>query len=126
MARLLVVDDDHALRQLVEAILLEDRTHAVRGVARADEALVALETFAADRLIVDVRLPDMDGPSLYREARRRGFGGRVLVFTANDRNSPALKQVEEELGHAGIMFKPFDIDALIERVNLLLQLPREV
>jgi CheY-like chemotaxis protein len=66
--RILVVDDEADMRELV-ATILEQYTKQVRVAASAAEALTILEQFKPDVLISDIGMPDMDGYMLMRQVR---------------------------------------------------------
>jgi CheY-like chemotaxis protein len=69
-ARVLVVDDEpDTLRMLVAALAMHQAE--VVGAPSADAALAALETFDADVLVSDIRMPDKDGYALIEAVRRR-------------------------------------------------------
>jgi len=80
--RVLVVDDEPDMRDLVTAIL-EQQGAAVRGALSASEALGALDQFAPDVLLCDIGMPGEDGYALIREIRaREADGGRHLAAVA--------------------------------------------
>jgi len=80
--RVLVVDDEPDMRDLVTAIL-EQQGAAVRGALSASEALRALDQFAPDVLLCDIGMPGEDGYALIREIRaREADGGRHLAAVA--------------------------------------------
>ena len=76
-------------------------------------------------MITDFRLPDMDGLQLYRTARERGFAGPILLLTASGHDSPVVVRAREDLGSASVLLKPFDIDELEHRIQVLLGLSSE-
>jgi two-component system response regulator MprA len=82
-AAILVVDDDAAIRRMLE------RTLAAAGydVAAAPDggaALAAIERSAPDLLVLDVGLPDLDGLAVCRRLRGKGLALPVLMLTARD------------------------------------------
>ena len=68
-ARVVVVDDDDAVREVTEMVLA-GAGHSVRATANGFEALRWLEEQPWDLLILDLRMTEIDGPTLYQEARR--------------------------------------------------------
>jgi len=111
MFRILVVDDDEPTQRLLDLIFLEHSEYDIRHVGKASEGLSELRTQAPDLLMLDLHLPDMDGPTLYRQARSDGYEGPVLILTASSAGDPLLDQFASE-GGVAIMRKPFDIDEL--------------
>lgn len=81
--RVFLVDDHDIVREGLTALLERERDVVVVGqAASAEEALDALPWLRADILIVDVRLPGMDGMELCRELAEHRFPGRVIVLSA--------------------------------------------
>src|SRR4051795_3819109 len=81
--RILVVDDEPAVREAVErALRLEG--HDVLLAADGQEALGALDTRPPDAIVLDVLMPRVDGLELCRRMRRRGARPRVLMLPARD------------------------------------------
>ena len=119
MARILVVDDDEPTRQLIDLVVASPE-HEMRYAALAAEALAEMQSQTPDLLIVDMRLPDMDGFALYRETRDRGYEGPVLVLTGLSRNDPLVDAVEAEIGPLALILKPFDVDDLADRIETAL------
>jgi CheY-like chemotaxis protein len=112
----LIVDDDDDLRELVRALvgLLEvDTATAEHGVA----ALTAIEQRRPDLMVLDMKMPVMDGWELCRELDRRGDGRPPsLVMTA----APDPSERAAEVGAQAYLGKPFETDELLGHVRRLL------
>ncbi len=78
--RVLVVDDQELIRQLI-AELLEAEGHVAQQVANADEALHRVALGGWDVLISDQTMPDMTGAQLARKARELGWKGTFILLT---------------------------------------------
>jgi two-component system chemotaxis response regulator CheY len=114
----LVVDDDEAIRELVTQIL---ETEGYR-VATASNGAEALETLERHRqrdpewpsvILLDMRMPVLDGWGVARELRGRGFSIPIVVMTAaRDARSWAA-----EIDAHGYLAKPFDLDDLLAAVS---------
>jgi DNA-binding response OmpR family regulator len=108
-ARILVVDDDTDIRQL-----LQDRLRAmgyrvqsaVDGV-RAAEAVRA-ETF--EGMILDIGIPSMDGMDVLRQIRRYDQQIPIVMVTASGSKELAVRAIG--MGAQAYMLKPFDVDEL--------------
>src|SRR5581483_11813406 len=82
--RILLVDDEAAIRELLGDILAEDQ-HTVESAGDGREALQKLEHGAYDLVLVDMRMPGIDGPGLYRAlAARRPESCAHFVFMTGD------------------------------------------
>jgi len=121
VAQILVVDDDEPTRRLVDLILIEAGEHDIRHAAAAQEALEALGEETPDLVILDMRLPDMDGVTLFQRLRDTGYLGPALALTASSSRDPLLDELRAEANPPSILLKPFDVDALAELVEKLLR-----
>jgi CheY-like chemotaxis protein len=116
-ARVLVVEDDPANRALLTELLIEAGC-APRAVGRADRALDLVAAWPPDLLVLDLSLPDMEGWELLCRARATAGLHEVPVIVVS-----ALADPEVPPGLGGplaIVQKPFDIDAFLGSVRLLL------
>jgi len=113
--RVLVVDDDPELAELVSKSLVRDG-HAVVVAATLDEARAAvIEPF--DVVVLDLRLPDGSGIELCRELRQRGDSVPILLLTAQ---SAVGQRVEGlDAGADDYVVKPFAVAELRARVRAL-------
>ena len=82
--RILVVEDDEAIARMLE-IELDEAGYDVVRVGRGDEALVSIARDRPAAVVLDLRLPDRDGLSVCRQARREGHDLPILMLTALDR-----------------------------------------
>ena len=83
MAKLLIVDDESGLRQLL-SIVFEREGYQVRIAENGRRALEILRQETADLVISDIRMPDMGGIALLREARQFLPDLAVVMMTAYD------------------------------------------
>jgi two-component system NtrC family sensor kinase len=118
MARVLIVDDEPVMRELIE-MTLEDAGHAVESVASGRAALERLAQHAYDLIVCDLHMPDRDGPAVYRAVERRAPPRPAFLFiTGYAEGGPYEEFLRATL--APVMIKPFVIDALRETVSRLL------
>ena len=111
--RILIVDDDESIRQIVR-LCLADEGFDVREAANGQAALDALAHFAPDLILLDLRMPVMDGWEFSRRyAELPGEHVPVIAFVA------ALNAEQEcaMLRAASIVTKPFDLDDLLAAVR---------
>jgi two-component system response regulator MprA len=116
--RLLVVDDDRALRDVLRRALTLSGYEVMLAVSGAD-ALSEVNTAIPDAVVLDVGLPDIDGLEVCRLLRREGNRVPVLMLTARDAVSDRIDGLDA--GADDYLVKPFDIDELKARLRALLR-----
>ncbi|MDE3112525.1 MAG: response regulator [Chloroflexota bacterium] len=109
--RVLVVDDDDAIAELVREILGPEG-YAVATAPNGADALELVRLHDPVLILVDLRMPVMDGRSFIDQYRRRGGHARIFVFSAAGGAADALPMA----GVDGAIAKPFDVDALLGAV----------
>ena len=117
MARVLVVDDDPSIRQVI-VYVLRDEGYQVDEATDGRAALASIGRRHPDVILVDLMMPGMDGWDFvrrYRERYRRR--APILVMTAAQDAARRGADVDAE----DVVAKPFDIDRLVERVAALLR-----
>ncbi len=121
-ARILVVDDD----RLILATLAAGLRHAgydAREAASGEEALRLCETERPDLVLLDVRMPGMDGVQAARLIRER-FGIPFLFLSAYS-DEALVRQAAEE-GALGYLVKPLDVTQLVPSLEAALARAREI
>jgi two-component system NtrC family sensor kinase len=118
--RVLVVDDQTPVRELVAAVLAADG-HAVETARDGADALRILDGHVDYDLIVsDLKMPGLDGPSLYLELTRRWPDTRPhLLFISGFVESPEYAGFLQGT-RVQVLLKPFDVDELSRTVNSIL------
>jgi two-component system chemotaxis response regulator CheY len=111
---ILVVDDDEMIRELV-ADALSDEGYTVVTAQDGAEALGRVDEQMPALVLLDMRMPVLDGWGFARLARERGLRLRIVVMTAAE-NADRWCQ---EIGGDGCLPKPFDLDALFDTVSKL-------
>src|SRR6202046_1745491 len=116
--KVLVVDDEPNIRELVE-VALKFHGCAVAVSASGKDALHQVETYEPDLMILDVMLPDMDGFEVCRTLRSDGNDVPVIFLTARDTTSDTIRGLT--LGGDDFVTKPFSVEALVARVRAVLR-----
>ncbi|RKP56830.1 DNA-binding response regulator [Cohnella endophytica] len=117
MTRILIVDDDPHIRELIRVFLTQEGFE----VAEATNGVHALEQLAlasADLVILDIMMPRMDGWELCRELREH-YEMPLLMLTAKGETAQKVKGFQ--LGTDDYMVKPFEPVELVARVKALLK-----
>lgn len=110
--RILVVDDDEPIRNLVEAVL-EDEGYEVEHAESAEEALSKSGRWSL--LITDYRMSGASGLALAGALKEEDPELPVILMTAH--SDAATKREASQLGVRAFLAKPFDLDALVADVE---------
>ena len=114
--RVLVVDDDASLRRML-ARTLAVTGFEVEAVADGPSALVSLERVVPDVVVLDVKMPGMDGVAVCRRLRAKGLEVPVLMLTARD--AVADRVAGLQAGADDYLVKPFATEELTARLRAL-------
>jgi two-component system OmpR family response regulator len=117
-ARLLVVDDEPSIRELLTASL-RFAGFEVFPAADGAEALKLAEQYRPDLVVLDVMLPDLDGFTVTRRLRERGREMPVLFLTARDETSDKVQGLT--VGGDDYVTKPFSLEEVVARIRAVLR-----
>ncbi|MGO4548664.1 response regulator transcription factor [Paenibacillus sp. 2TAB23] len=117
MPKIVVVDDDPNIRELVSLFLKREGYQVIEAIDGVD-ALEQLDAVRPDFAIIDVMMPRMDGWALCT-ALRESYDIPLLMLTAKGETTHKVKGFE--LGADDYMVKPFDPPELVARVKTLLK-----
>jgi len=113
--RVLVVDDEPGIRSTV-AEMLSLEGYAVDEAANGEEALAAVERRRPDLVLLDLRMPVLDGWGFASALRRRGLSLPIVIMTA----ARDTQRWADEIAARGTLAKPFgydDLMAVVERAR---------
>jgi DNA-binding response OmpR family regulator len=113
--KILVVDDDDALRQSLAEQLNRDAEFAVTECDTAASALAAVKRERFDAMLLDVGLPDMDGRDLCRQFRRDAINVPIVMLTAADGEGDTVQGLDA--GANDYVTKPFRLNVLLARLR---------
>ncbi len=108
--RVLVVDDDASIRELLSTVL-EDDGYEVMPAANGEDALAVCARWRPDVIVLDLMMPVMDGWTFAKRLRERDDIPIVVLSAAND-----LERHAKSVGAIEVIGKPFDLDQLIPKV----------
>ena len=117
-AKILVVDDEPTIRELLSASL----RFAGFDVATAQDGAEAIRVerdFQADLVVLDIMLPDMDGFEVLAELREREPNLPVLFLTAKDDVQDRVRGLE--VGADDYVTKPFSLEEVVARIHAILR-----
>ena len=107
MARILVIDDQAALRVLLRDIL-EPEGHVIVDAANGAIGVEAFRQLPFDLVITDIIMPDQDGIDTIVELRRLRPEQKIIVISGGGRNnSPEFLRIATRLGATEVLAKPF-------------------
>jgi len=117
--RVLVVDDEADIREIASASLELMYGWDVITATNAKEAVEIASRTEVDAILLDVMMPDMDGPTAFAVLRNTSPGGTpVILLTA--KVQPADRQRYMQIGVQGVIAKPFDPVRLADTVAEIL------
>jgi len=119
-AKILVVDDDDAIRQILIEALTMDRQYLVEEASNGIEASIKLGTYRPDLLILDIFMPEMDGLEVCRNiCSEPELSNLKVIITTGHPDHPKIDEVVK-LGFTNILSKPFDLLNLVKDVETIL------
>lgn len=119
MSNILVVDDQLGVRRLLFETFREEG-HQVEMASNGAEALQVLKKFNPDLILMDMKMPEMNGIDTLRQIRLDDKEVKVIMMTAYG-DAHNMEQVQE-LGVIHYISKPFDLFELRDRVREILSL----
>ncbi len=117
--RILIVDDDDALRQSLAEQLELHEEFEIGVAATGGDALQAVKALRYDIVLLDVGLPDIDGRELCKVMRRGGHKMPIIMLTAADSDSDTILGLES--GANDYVVKPFRLGVLLARMRAQLR-----
>ena len=119
-AKILVVDDDDAIRQILIEALTMDRQYLVQEASNGIEGSIKLGTYRPDLLILDIFMPEMDGLEVCRNiCNEPELSNLKVIITTGHPDHPKLDEVVK-LGFTNILSKPFDLLNLVKDIETIL------
>ena len=109
-----IVDDDEAVRDSL-SVLLESKGYPVRSFASAPEFLAAARLFPPGCLIVDIRMPEMDGLELQQHLIDRSLDFPLIVITGHGDVPLAVRAMKA--GAVDFIEKPFASETILESLD---------
>ena len=123
MPTVLAVDDSQAVRDLLQRVL-EPAGYTVSFAKDGEEALAAVKSSLPDILLIDIKLPTMDGYALCRTLKGDAATTNIpiLMLTGMDESDDIRKALRH--GADGYLMKPFRVEDLRGKIHELLELAK--
>ena len=116
VAKILVVDDEPAIRELIVAVLEDEGYHAI-GAGSGTRALELIPNERPDLVLMDIMMPEMDGREALRRMREQPDLARIPVVMM----SAAFAADRVGYRISAFLPKPFDLDHLLSTVARILE-----
>ena len=121
MAQVLIADDEAGFRFLL-ARTLAAMGHEVREAAEGDAALICLQTFSAQIVIMDLFMPGKEGIETIIEIRRRYPAIKIIAMSGGTpKNGVSFLMLAQKLGAHETLVKPFSTDELLTVMSHLVE-----
>ena len=118
--RIMIVDDQRAIRQLIRSGLLRFRCHNVVEFGDGQEALELLKSQSVDLILTDINMPKMDGIALIRALRALPNYKFTPLLMLTTESAPEKKQEGKAAGATGWIVKPFNPEQLLATIKKVL------
>ena len=121
-AKILIVDDDQTIRQmLIEALTLDQqKSYLIEEAANGIEASIKLGTYRPDLLILDLFMPEMDGLEVCRIIRNEPELSDMKVIISTGYPDHAKLNEMAKLGFTNVIYKPFNLPEFVAKVESIL------
>lgn len=118
-SRVLIIDDDPGVRRMLR-LALETEGFEVTAAGNGLDGLEHVRMEPPDVIILDLRMPVMDGQTFFHHLRESGYGMPVIVLTAFDARNAC-----RAMGANAYLRKPFSPNTLVQQVHRLVDAGRE-
>ena len=113
-SKILLVDDEVVFTQNMAKLLI-NRGYVVTAVNSGDAAIQALEEKDFDVVVLDLKMPGMDGVTTLKEIKKLGLFTEMLILTGHGSIDTALEAIK--LGAYDYLTKPCEIDELVGKIE---------
>ncbi len=120
MARILVVDDDPNLLQMVK-LMLQRVEHEVETANGGEKGIVLAAQWQPDLIVLDLMMPDVSGYDVVRKLRADPLTAKIPIVVLTARSQPMDKQTALQAGANAFLSKPVTAKELTERVDAVLK-----
>lgn len=114
---ILIIDDDVALTKVLKEEL-QSVGYNIEVINDGQEALERLTSEYFDLILLDLKMPNVDGFDVLKELQKRGYPGKLIVLTAYADVENAIQA--KKLGASSFLAKPYDFDELLVTIQKVL------
>ncbi|MBD1809967.1 response regulator [Microcoleus sp. FACHB-SPT15] len=118
--RILVIDDEDGIREIIQICLETAAGWDVFTAASGSEGLATAQAQLPDAILLDVMMPDMDGPTTFRQLQANAATKHIptILLTAKAKISEQRQFID--LGVTGVITKPFKAMDLVDQICKIL------
>jgi CheY-like chemotaxis protein len=117
LKRVMLVEDDPDVQTIASMALVDIGEFDLTVCSSGREALAQVETVQPQLILLDVMMPDMDGPTTLEEIRRLPLGTQPPVIFMTAKVQPQEQQRYLSLGAIEVIAKPFDPVSLADQLH---------
>lgn len=114
MPKILVVEDDKDMSRIISSILKEEG-YKIDRAYDGEQAIKKIKAKDYNLMILDYKLPDINGINVLKEVRRTKPSLKVIMISAY--GSPSIKSTAKKFGVYRFLDKPFDLNRLVKAVK---------
>lgn len=118
--RILVIDDEAPIREIIEICLETMAGWEVLKAASGREGLTTATTEQPDAILLDVMMPDMDGPTTFTQLQANAETKHIPTVLLTADIEPNEQQRLLDLGITGVLKKPLKADVLVDQLREIL------
>ena len=113
--RVLVVDDDTTVRNMLADVLADEGIDVIGRASDGVEGVALARTSQPDAILLDIRMPKLDGLAAGRQVRETDPNVRIVFFSAYD--DPALKQEAHAVGAGTFLVKGCPLGEIVDALS---------
>lgn len=118
--RILVIDDEDDIREVTQVSLEVIGGYEVLTASSGDQGLITAEAEQPDAILLDVMMPDMDGPTTFRTLQTNHRTRHIPVILLTAKVQAADRRQFADLGVKAVLSKPFDPMRLADQMSEVL------
>jgi CheY-like chemotaxis protein len=118
--RILVIDDEDGIREIIQICLEAAAGWEVSTAASGSEGLAEAQVLQPDAILLDVMMPDMDGPTTFRQLQANAATEHIPTILLTAKAKISEQQQFIDLGVTGVITKPFKAQDLVEQIRGIL------
>jgi CheY-like chemotaxis protein len=119
--RILVIDDEDGIREIIQICLEAAAGWEVVTAASGSEGLADAQTTQPDAILLDVMMPDMDGPTTFRLLQANVTTRHIPTILLTAKAKISEQQQFIDLGVTGVITKPFKAQDLVNQIRKILK-----